>query len=593
MSTSKEFHITTVETDVLVIGAGLAGCMAAIKAAEKGDVSVTMVDKSNSLASGAAASGIDHVWSYIPPIHERMGYTIEDMAEDHRVATAAGFLRKDLFMLVAGTMYERVLDLERFGINFRYADSKAPGNFRIVPQFHSVPTSFNFDGKPLKAKLTAEARRRGVKIVNRVQMTDIVEVDGQVAGAVGIGTRTADTYFFKAKTVVLVTGRSNRLSRNPSGVDFNTRIPGALSGDGTSMAIRGGVTLINAEFLGGKLLSPCGYYNPNYGDPRNTVQPAGRIIDEEGNVIVPRTWFYDWENLGKEPFDATESRRKWIEDRKQWRGNRGTLPKRIQKGEGPFYLDMSEATDFEKEYIRWSISNEAKGTQFLRYFQGEEGLDLRDACQEYAGFANRELSATSANGIWVDSNLESDMRNLYSGGDEVGGLPWGSAPAAFAMGWHAGDMAARRARTQAALLPVSDDAARARRQGCAKILARQRGFYWKEVELYVQNLMDFYCGDVRGEGLLKRGLERLDYARQAPLRAENPHELARALDVMSIIDNAEITLRSSIERKESRPSHDFNRSDYPEQDDENWFVFLGIRKEGEKFGFKKFPIGKA
>jgi len=114
-----ELKVIPVEADVLVIGGGLAGCMAAIKAAEEEGVRVTMVDKSNTIRSGSAASGIDHVWAYIPPIHGKMGYSIEDMAEDHRQGVAYGFFRKDLFYLVAGTMYERVLDLERFGIDFR------------------------------------------------------------------------------------------------------------------------------------------------------------------------------------------------------------------------------------------------------------------------------------------------------------------------------------------------------------------------------------------------------------------------------------------------------------------------------------------
>lgn len=579
------------ETDVLVIGGGLAGCMAAIKAAEDKALRVTLVDKSNTLASGCAASGIDHIWSYIPPIHEKMGYTIEDMAEDHRQGIAYGLFRKDLFYLVASTMYERVLDLERFGIQFRYEDSKIPGKFRIVPQFHSVPTSFNFDGKPLKIKLTQEAKRRKVKITNRVQMTDLITTNGQVSGAIGVGTHTGDIYFFKAKAVVLSTGRSNRLSRNPSGVDFNMRLPGPLSGDGTSMAVRAGLPIINIEFLSSRLLSPLGNYNPNYGDPRNTVQPAGRIVDGKGNVIVPRTQFYDWGSLGKEKFDPIETRRRWIEDRNMWRGGRGTLSKRVTQGEGPFYLDFSEATDYEIEYIKWSIENEGKGTQFMRYFESEEGLDLRKYSQEYAGWANRELSGTAAKGLWVDKDLETGIKNLFAAGDEVGGLPWAASPGAFTMGWHAGEMAAQQAKKQKEFLQVSNEKVKLRKEICSEIMNRERGFYWKEVEIYIQNLMDFYCGDVRGEGLLKRGLERLEYARNAPLKAENPHELSRSLEVKSIIDNAELVIRSSMEREESRFAFDYRRADYPEQDDKNWLVFLSIRKEKDgAYTFCKIPI---
>lgn len=588
----SDVKVISVQTDVLIIGGGLAGCMAAIKAAEHEGVSVTLVDKSNARRSGCAAAGIDHVWAYIPPIHEQMGYTLDDMAEDHRVGTAYGFFRRDLFDLVAGTMYDRVLDLERFGITFRYEDSMVPGGFRIVPQFHSVPTSFNFDGEPLKPVLTREARKRGVKMINRVQMTDLITTDGRIAGAVGVNTRTGDITSFTAKAVVLSSGRSNRLSRNINGFDFNTRMPSPFSGDGTAMAIRAGLPIINIEFFTNILgLGPCGFYNPNYGDPRNTVQPAARIIDGKGNVVVPRTRFYDWENLGKEKW-TEEVRKEWLEDRKIWRGGRAGLVKRLAAGEGPFYLDFSEATAEEAAYIEWSISHEGKGRQFLRYFKEEEGADLRKNRQEYVGLWPREISGTAAKGLWVDRDLETEIQNLFGAGDEVGGLPWQASPGAFAQGWHAGDMAAGRAAGQKEFLAVKDEKVRDRKRMCVEIMDRREGFHWREVETGVQNLMDFYCGDIRSEGLLLRGIERLEDAKSAPLKAENPHELGRCLDVKSIIDNAELVLRSSLERKESRPGPlGFVRADYPEQDDENWLAFLAVRKlEDGSFEFSKLPV---
>ena len=590
---SAKLNVISVDTDVLVLGGGLAGCMAAIKAAEEADLQVTLVDKSNTVASGCAAAGIDHLWGYIPHIHEKMGYTIDDMAEDHRQGIAHGFFRRDLFYLVAGTLYNRVLDLESFGIKFRYEDSKAPGKFRIVPQFHSVPTSFNFDGAPLKPKLTKEAKKRGVKIINRVQATDLITSDGQISGAVGFHVRTGKIYFFKAKAVVLSSGRSNRLGRNPTGFDFNTRMPSPLSGDGTSMAVRAGLPIVNIEFLCDVRPAPCGNYNPNYGDPRNTVQPAARIIDENGAVIVPRTQFYDWENLGKEKW--TEARRKeWLSEHKASMGKKGDMMDRMTKGAGPFYLDFSEATDYEKTYIEWSISNEGRGTQFLRYFKDEEGLDIRDYAQEYAGYWTRELSGTAAKGMWVDKDLETDIKNLFGAGDEVAGLPWQAGPGAITQGWHAGDMVAKRAKAQRAHLPAAEDIVKSRAEMCSEILDRKEGFYWKEVEIYVQNLMDFYCGAIRSESLLQRGIERLEYAKSAPLKAETPHEMGRALDVKSIIDNAELVLRSSIERKESRPiPFEFQRADYPEQDDKNWLAFSGIKKGDDgTFSFRKYPVDK-
>jgi succinate dehydrogenase/fumarate reductase flavoprotein subunit len=341
------------------------------------------------------------------------------------------------------------------------------------------------------------------------------------------------------------------------------------------------------EFLSGRILAPCANYSPNYGDPRNTTQPAARIIDGQGNVLVPRTSFYDWENLGKEKW-SLEVRKRWLEERRTIVEARRHMVAEQRNGGGPFYLDFSEATDEEAAYIEWSIRNEGKGTQFLRYFLGEEKADLRRNRQEYAGYSVRELSGYSSAGLWVNKDLETDVGNLFGVGDAVGGFPFG----AFAMGWHAGGMAAQRAREERELLPFRDEVVKARQGLCEDILGRNRGFYWREVETYVQNIMDFYCGDVRSEPMLRRGLERLEDAKSAPLRAENPHELARSMDVKSIIDIAEAVLRASIERKETRMAPTpFRRAEYPEQDDEHWLRFLVIRKTGSEFKFFTFPVG--
>ena len=587
-----QLKIISIETDVLVIGGGLAGCMAAIKASEEKGVKVTLTDKSNIKGSGCGASGLDHTWAYIPPVHEKMGYTMDNMAEDHRLGASARFFRRDLFNIVAEENYKRVLDLEKWGIRFRYEDSKIPGKFRIVPQFHSVPTSFNFSGRPLKTVLTKEAKKRGVEILNRVQMTDLVKTNGRITGAVGVNVRTADVYDFKAKAVILTTGRSNRLSRNQTGFDFNLRMPSPMSGDGTSMASRIGLPIINMEFLSNILgLAACGNYLPNYGDPRNTVQPAGRIVDGNGNVLVDRTYFFNWENLDVFKWDKN-IREKWIEERKHWRGQRSNLVNRIAGGEGPFYLDLSTATDEEAEYIEWSIGHEGKGTQFLRYFKGEEGADLRKNPQEYVGQWPREISGTAAKGIWVNRELETDVKNLFVAGDEVGGLPWQASSGAFTQGWRAGEIAAKRAKIQKNHIDHKSDTPRIRLELCDETLRRERGFDWKEVEIGIQRLMDFYCGEIRSEPMLERGLKRLEDAKNAPLRAENPHELGRCLDVKSIIENAELVLRSSLERKESRSvPFGFNRLEYPDQDDDNWLAFLAIRKdEGGEFHFEKYPV---
>jgi succinate dehydrogenase/fumarate reductase flavoprotein subunit len=582
---NSTFEVVPIETDVLVIGGGLAGCMAGIKASEYG-LRVTIVEKANTVSSGCAGTGIDHVWGYIPPIHHKMGWTIEDLMEDHAQGIARGLINKELLHLVANESYDRVLDLEKFGVNFRYEDSKNPGKFRIVHQFHSMPTTFNFDGRDVKLKLTKEAKKRGVTIINRVMAVELLLIHGQVSGALGVGTNDGKIYFFKAKAVVLSTGRVNRLSRTVTGIWGNHRIPVNETGDGRAMALRAGLPIINMEFYSPANFS-IGNFELNLGSPRNTVQPAASVTGPKGEVIVPRTHFYDWENLGKEKVDGIESRRKFLATFRE----RPSYFQLHQQGEGPFYLDLTGGTEEEIRYIEWSIGNEGKGFYFLDYLKNQEGFDFRRDKLEWLP-NSREMAGTAASGLWVDNNLETEVKNLFAAGDDVGGVPWMCSPGAFTMGWRAGEMAAREAMKQKSFLAVSGEKLDLIKELCSTMTASKDGLHWREVEMAMQNIMDHYAGDVRAAPMLDRGVERLkDIKQNASFRVENAHELMRSLEVRSVLDNAEMILMASREREESRKApFGFFRADFPEQDDKNWLAFLALKLEGEEFKFSKIPI---
>ena len=53
---------------------------------------------------------------YVPPVHEPLGYTFDDMMQDHIQGSSGRLVRKDLLRLVAGNNYDRMLDIEKFGI---------------------------------------------------------------------------------------------------------------------------------------------------------------------------------------------------------------------------------------------------------------------------------------------------------------------------------------------------------------------------------------------------------------------------------------------------------------------------------------------
>ena len=87
-------------------------------------------------------------------------------------------------------------------------------------------------------------------------------------------------------------------------------------------------------------------------------------------------------------------------------------------------------------------------------------------------------------------------------------------------------------------------------------------------------------------------MERLRSIRQsASMTADNPHELMRCLEVMSVLDNADMVFAASLQRTESRRApFGFLRADYPEQNDAEWLAFLALRLKGDGFTFAKIPI---
>ncbi|MFZ7110871.1 MAG: FAD-dependent oxidoreductase [Desulfatiglandales bacterium] len=581
-------EVVSVKTDVLVIGGGLAGCMAAIKAKEQ-DVDVLVVDKANTLSSGQAGSGIDHIWGYFPPVHEKMGWTLDDLVEDHMQGVACGFAQRELIRFIAGEMYARLLDLERFGLKVRYEDSTIPGKFRMVYQFHSVPTSLNIDGRPLKMILTREAKRRGAKIINRVMVTDLLTRRGEVCGALGVGTREPNLYVLKAKSVVLSAGgKTGRMGRESTGsACFNLHLPGNLSADGKAMALHAGLPLMNMEFLGARRYGLANYETAGR-PPGNTWQPAAAIVNAAGETIVPKTTFPEWGDLEKGyRIDAKETRRQWLA-----RGGitpRGMPSRKELQESGPFCVDCTGGTEEEIRYVEWALSHEGKCCQLLRHLR-EEGLDLRRDKLEL-GLGSREVGNLAASGLAVDEKMETGIRGLFAAGDEVGGVPFGASPAAFTTGWRAGDMAGQRARGELQIQEAGEDKLASLRDRCAGMFGPGEGFTWREVEDTLQNVMDTYCGDVKTGEMLKRGLDRLHYIREQPIKVFTAHELARGLEVRSLLDNAEMIIRASLAREETRKHPcGFYRADFPEQDDRDWLAFSTIRLENGEFKVSRIPL---
>src|SRR6185295_4938429 len=93
--------------------------------------------------------------------------------------------------------------------------------------------------------------------------------------------------------------------------------------------------------------------------------------------------------------------------------------------------------------------------------------------------------------------------------------------------------------------------------------------HWREAAARLAALMKEHCGEVKTADGMTAGLRRLAELREeanATLWAADPHELMRATETLSTLDNAEVVLRSCLARRASSKQLNFTRGDYPEMD---------------------------
>ncbi len=515
-----------IEADVLCIGGGIAGLMAAIRAGELG-AKVVVAEKGNTLSSGAGGLGNDHFVCYIPEIH---GSDIMAVIEELRTGQLRARL-KDLekTRVWIEHTYDIVKLWDNWGIPMKYQ-----GKFEFAGHFYpgdSYPCHLKYGGKKQKAVLTAEALKRGVSIINRVMMFELFHDNG-IYGAIGLHTRKGHLIEFRAKSVILGTGTVTRLYQGLTpGWMFNATRPGTLTGDGRAMAYKAGAELFNVETLEH-------HAGPKYFTRSGQATWVGVVRDPQGKAIGPYL-----EKPDKRYSDMI------IEV------NKGLFSEYAESGKGPVYMDCRGISQDDYEYMMLWFEHE--GFSALTNHLHAKGIDLRKNPIEWATYGMRG----SCGSIWQDVNGRTSMEGLYVAGDET----TRSISPAATFGWIAGKQAAKWAgNVEAENGKKAKELVDEKKRFITEIGRREEGPDWKEVNIALQQIMSEYAGSIRSETLLEAGhshLRRLKQEARATVVARNPHELARTLEVLNLLDLGELVCVAAKERKETRGQH--NRTDYP------------------------------
>ncbi len=512
-----------VETDVLCVGGGIAGLMAAIRASEVG-AKVIIAEKANPARSGSAGMGNDHFRCYIPEVH---GPSVEPIVEETK-RSLVGHLRHIDF---ARTWLEKSFDIvklwDSWGIPMKYkgkyefAGHAFPG--------HPMP-SLKYSGQEQKPILIREAGKRGAQIMSRVMVFDLLRGDG-ITGALGVDTREDRVIEFHAKSVFLGTGQCMRLYLGATpGWMFNIPYSPNNTGDGRAMAYRAGAELVNMELS-------MRWAGPKYFIRAGKATWVGVLRDPQGKPVGP--------------FVTKPDRRYGDIAADIWNT---VFEDYAKSGRGPVFMDCTGISEEDFEYMMHWMKHE--GNVALVNHMAEEGVDIRKNAVEFMTY-----EMMLAGGVYYNEKGETSVKGLYAAGDEF----HGGISCAATLGWIAGENAAKYAKeSRSPEIEKVKEKIEERKILFEEIRSRETGASWQEVNIALQQIMSDHAGSIRSETLLKAGLsylQRLKEKAPTTLMARNQHELMHCLEVLNLIDLGELVFITADERQETRGRH--VRTDYP------------------------------
>jgi len=547
--------LSEVSCDVLVIGGGTAGPMAALKAKRKNpNATVILLEKANVKRSGAISMGMDGLNNAVIPGHA----TPEQYTKEITIAND-GIVNQKAIYKYAQNCYSIIEELDSYGIRFLKNEN---GDFDVKKVHHIGSYVLPMpNGDTVKKALYRQLRRARLLISNRYMATRLMTgKDGRIAGAVAVNTRTAEFLTVKAKSVVLCMGAAGRLGLPTSGYMYGTYENAANSGDGYAMAYHAGAGLANLE---------CFQINP-------------LIKDYNGPACAYVAGPYG-------AYTANNEGARFIEC-DYWSGQMMLeFYNELQSGKGPVFLKLNHLhsdTIAEIEHTLHNVERPTRGD-----FHENRTTDYRSEMIEMHISEIGFCSGHSASGVFVDEFARTTVPGLYAAGD-MASVPHNYMLGAFTNGAIAGEDAMDYADgVDFAAFDAADIELEKER-----VLAptkREDGIPPNQIEYKTRRLVNDYLQPPKVTMKYELAQKRFAEVRndmENHMIARNAHELMRALEAASIVDCADMAAHASLFRTESRWGLYHLRTDYPEKNDQDWFCHTILSKQNGKMVSETLPV---
>ena len=538
--------IENLQTDVLIIGGGTAGCYAALTISEHSDAKVLICEKAHIKRSGCLAAGVNALNAYIVE-----GRTPQDYV-DYARKDADGIVRGDLLLTMSERLNSVTERLEKLGlVILKDKDGKyvTRGNRNLKINGENI--------KPILADAVNELDN--VTVLNRVNITDYAVENNHINGAFGIGIENDTFYVIKAKAVIIATGGAAGLYKpnNPGFSRHKMWYPPFNTGAGFAMGINAGAEMTTFEMR--FIALRC----------KDTIAPTGTLAQGVGAKQI--------NSLGEvyeTKYGITTSQRVF-----------GTVNENLN-GRGPCYLQTEGITEEQDESLLKAYLNMAP-SQTIKWI--ESGKNPSQQNVEIEGTEPYIVGGHTASGYWVDTNRKTTIDGLYAAGDVAGGCPQKYVTGALAEGEIAALSVVEYIKDKN-VATIDDKVVNNHIDEVENFLKDKHcKFTTEQLEEAMQTVMDSYAGGIKTNYRFnEKQLEIADYKIKQlmelskDLYAEDFQELMYIYELRERLTVCRSVIAHLKARKETRWHSFAENLDYPEKDNEHWNKYVNsILEDGE------------